>query len=169
MIVSSIAAIAANHAIGKDNDLIWDLPDDMRFFMTKTKGHFVIMGRKNYESIPEKYRPLKGRTNVIVTRSNSYEAQGAVVVNTLEEALANAKEAGEVEAYVIGGGQIYSLALEKNLVDRMYITHVHAEFEADAFYPEFDAKKWDAEILLEHPKDEKHDYAFTIIEYNRKR
>ena len=74
-----------------------------------------------------------------------------------------------LEAYVIGGGQIYSLALEKNLVDRMYITHVHAEFEADAFYPEFDAKKWDAEILLEHPKDEKHDYAFTIIEYNRKR
>lgn len=168
MIVSSIAAVAENGAIGKDNDLIWDLPDDMRFFMTTTKGHHVIMGRRNYESIPHQYRPLKGRVNVVVTRSDNYDAEGAIIVNSIEEGIALARKAGEEEVFVIGGGQIYDLALQKGLVDKQYITHVHASFEADTFYPAFDLKEWKSKVISEHQADERHPHSFTIVEYSRR-
>lgn len=169
MIVSAIAAVAENRVIGKDNDLIWDLPEDMKFFMSTTKGHHVITGRRNYESIPHKYRPLKGRVNMVITRSTDYEAPGAMVLNQIEEAIDLARKAGEEECFVIGGGQIYKLALEKGLLDRMYITHIHESFDGDTYYPEFDPNDWDTTILREHPVDEKHAQSFTITEYNRKR
>lgn len=169
MIVSAIAAIAENNAIGKDNDLIWNLPDDMRFFMDSTKGHHIVTGRKNFESIPHKYRPLKDRVNVVVTRKKDYEAPGATVVHDIRAALQVAEDAGEEECFVIGGGEIYALALREGLLDRMYLTHVHASFEADTFYPEFDASEWRKTVLSEHVIDERHPYAFTIVQYDRKR
>lgn len=168
MIVTAIAAIAENFAIGKDNDLLWDLPIDMRFFMDTTKGHHVITGRRNYESIPPKYRPLKNRTNIVVTRSLDYEAPGAVVMHTLEDALAHARNRGETEAFVIGGGEIYALAMKKKLLDKMYLTHVHGQFEGDTYYPQFDASEWSKRIIGEHEADEKHIVGFTITEYTRR-
>lgn len=167
MIVSAIAAVAENHAIGKANDLVWDLPEDMRFFMESTKGHHIITGRKNYESIPPKFRPLKGRVNIVVTRDSAYHAPGALVVTNIHAAIGMAREAGEDECFVIGGGEIYSLALNEKLVDRMYITHVHAAFDADTYYPEFEPKAWRTTELLHHPADERHPFAFTIVKYDR--
>jgi len=97
MIVSAIAAISENYAIGKDNDLIWSLPKDMRFFRDTTLGHHVIMGRMNFDSIPHKWRPLKGRPNIVVTRQLNYEAEGATVVNTIKDGIEISRKAGEDE------------------------------------------------------------------------
>ena len=117
MIVSLIVAIPKNLAIGKNNKLIWNLPEDMKFFMETTTGHPVIMGRKNFESIPEKYRPLKNRTNVIITRNKDYDAKGCIVVNTIEDSLKFLSEHKDDEIFVIGGGEVYRRFLEKNLIN----------------------------------------------------
>jgi len=167
MKISLIAAVAENNAIGKDNDLIWNLPDDMQFFKEKTLGTSVIMGRKNYESIPKKYRPLPKRDNIVMTRSKTYKAPGCKVVNTLEEAIEVADKSSDI--FVIGGAEIYKLALEKNFIDTMYLTEIHAKFEADAFLPEFDKSKWDMKISGEHKIDDNHDDAFTFKMYTRKK
>ena len=134
MKVSLIVAVAKNGVIGKDNDLIWSLPKDMRFFKETTLGHCVIMGRKNFESIPERFRPLPNRINVIITRQSDYQAEGCVVVNSLENALEIAQHNGDEEPFIIGGGQIYKLALDRNLVDKIYLTKVHYSFEGDTFF-----------------------------------
>ncbi|MCZ4410267.1 dihydrofolate reductase [Cryomorphaceae bacterium 1068] len=168
MIVYSIAAIAENRAIGKDNDLIWNLPDDMKFFKDSTLNQVVITGRKNFESIPHKYRPLPNRINIVLTRSEDYDASGALVYNSIEDALNFCKSEGHKSVFVIGGGQIYKLALEKNLVDVMYLTRVHESFEADSFYPEFDEAIWKKEIMEEHPKDDRHNYSYTIEKWTKK-
>jgi dihydrofolate reductase len=107
MIISMIAAVATNRVIGKDNDLVWRLPDDMKYFMETTQNHFVIMGRKNYESIPHKYRPLPNRVNIIITRQKDYKASDCIITNTIEEALDYARDQAQEEVFVIGGGQIY--------------------------------------------------------------
>ena len=167
MRTSTIAAVATNGVIGKDNDLVWSLPNDMKFFMETTKGHVVITGRKNYESIPEKYRPLKGRTNVVVTRNRDYQAEGAVVVHDLNDALAFARDSGETECFIIGGGQIYRQALDAGLVDTQYVTHVHAEPDGDAHYPTEAWLGWTRHELDRHSGDERHDHAFTITRYDR--
>lgn len=169
MTVSIIAAVAENGAIGKNNDLIWHLPKDMEFFKSTTQGHHVIMGRRNFESIPHRFRPLQGRPNIVVTNQKEYDAQGAEVVNSLEEALAIAKERGESEAFVIGGGQIYELALQKDLIDKMYLTHIHESFDADTFFPQFDDSKWQKECIHEHKQDEKNPHDFEIFTYIRSR
>ena len=117
MKVSLIAALGSNREIGKDNDLIWHLPKDMKFFTETTTNHFVIMGRKNYDSIPEKYRPLKNRTNVIVTRQKGFHAENCVVVNSVEEGIALAKFEGETECFIIGGAQIYDYSLKHDLAE----------------------------------------------------
>jgi len=167
MRISTIAAVASNGVIGKDNDLVWSLPADMKFFMSTTKGHVVVTGRKNYESIPEAYRPLHGRTNVVITRNLDYVAEGAVVVHSLEEALSVARDAGETECFVIGGGQIYGQALKEGLVDTQYITHVKASPEGDAFYPSGAWDGWPSNELHEQSADERHDHSFRIVQYNR--
>lgn len=168
MTVYSIAAIAENRAIGKDNDLIWSLPDDMKFFKETTLNKVVIMGRKNFESIPHKYRPLPKRINIVLTRKDDYQAEGALIYNSIEKALEFCKSEGHQHVFVIGGGQIYKLALEKDLVDIMYLTRVHESFDADSFYPEFDEAEWEKEVLSDHPKDERHDYSFTIEKWSKK-
>ena len=106
MIISLIAAVAENKIIGKDNKLVWDLPRDMKYFMDTTSHHCIITGRKNYESIPPKFRPLKNRTNIIITRRSDYKAEGAVIVHSVEDAIKEAEQRQESEAFVIGGGEI---------------------------------------------------------------
>jgi dihydrofolate reductase len=134
MIISIIVAISKNQVIGKNNQLIWHLPKDMKFFMDTTMDTVVIMGRKNYESIPKKYRPLKNRKNVIITRNKSYKAEGCVVVNSIDESLKVLNNIENKEVFVIGGGEIYKKFLEKGLIDRMYITHIDEYFDGDTFF-----------------------------------
>ncbi|MEC8610241.1 MAG: dihydrofolate reductase [Bacteroidota bacterium] len=162
MIISLIVAVSENNVIGKDNDLVWNLPDDMKFFKKTTNGHFVIMGRKNYESIPEKFRPLPNRTNVIITRQTNFQAKDCLVVNDINQALDLAKNAQEQEAFIIGGGQIYQLALQNDLVDRIYLTRIHDEFEGDTFFPEL-SEQWKEVHRQWHPADEKHNSSFSFI------
>ena len=168
MRVSLIAAVADNGVIGKANDLVWSLPDDMSFFKASTSGRHVIMGRRNYESIPHKFRPLPGRSNIVMSRNSEYDSGGAALVTSLEDALKIAREAGESEAFIIGGGQIYTMALDAGVVDTMYITHVHGEPDGDAFFPEFDSTQWTLTVLDDHPADDCHEFSFTICKYDRK-
>lgn len=163
MIVSAIAAVADNGVIGRDGDLPWHLPDDMRHFMRTTRGHHVITGRRNYDSIPEKYRPLKDRVNIVVTRNAAYVAPGAVVVGSLTEALDHAQRAGEPEAFVIGGGEIYREALENGLVDRLHLTLVHAEVDGDTRFPVIDPAHWRELSRTFHPPDDRHAHGFSIV------
>lgn len=167
MIVSAIAAVAENGVIGRDGDLPWHLPDDLKFFQRTTRGHHVITGRKNYESIPPKYRPLKDRPNVVVTRERGYQAPGAVVLHSLEEALQFAREQGEQEVFIIGGGQIYREALAKGLVDRLYITRIHATVEGDTRFPAIEPGGWRETAREEHAADEHHQHGFSFIVLER--
>ena len=158
-----IVAVARNGVIGRENDLVWRLKEDMAFFKQTTKGKAVITGRLNYESIPERFRPLPGRQNLVVTRNPDYKAPGAQVVGSIEAALAAAK--GE-EVFLIGGGQIYRQALSAGLVDMAYVTHVDAEPEGDTHFPlgAFE-RGWSAEELLRHAPDEENEHGFKIVRY----
>ena len=165
MKVSLIVAVSQNGMIGKDNDLIWHLPKDMKFFKDTTLGHHVIMGRKNFESIPHKFRPLPNRTNIVITRQSDYKAEDSIVVNSVEESLKVAKSNGENEAFIIGGGQIYKLALEEDLVDRIYLTRIHHSFGGDTFFPEL-SSDWEEIKREDCFKDDNHkyDYSFRVLE-----
>jgi dihydrofolate reductase len=167
MITSLIVAIAENNVIGKDNDLIWHLPNDMKFFKEKTVNHHIITGRKNYISIPEKYRPLANRTNIVLTRQTDFEEEGCVITHSLEEAIAYAKDNREYETFIIGGGQIYKEALEKELIDKMYITHVHHQFEGDTFFPEIDNEIWTKVSEVNNSIDDKHQYTYSFAVYEK--
>ena len=166
--ISLIVAIAKNHVIGKDNDLIWFLPKDLKYFKDTTAGHHVIMGRKNYYSIPDKFRPLPGRTNIVVTRQKDIiHDEGVIVVSSVEEGIKVALEAGDKEPFIIGGGQIYNYSLANNLIDRMYITHVDHEFEGDTFFPHFDEKKWKKTSSKLIEKDHRHEWDFSYDVYEK--
>ena len=142
-----------DRGIGKNNDLMWHLPNDMRFFKETTAGHVVVMGRKNYESIPEKYRPLPNRENVVLTRNTSYVADDCNIFYSLEDCMKYYESEEERTIFIIGGGQIYREALEMDVVDEMFISHINHSYGADTFFPEFDLKKWKVESILEQPKD----------------
>ena len=165
MVVSLIVAVSENNVIGKDNDLIWNFPNDIKYFKNTTKGHFVIMGRKNFESIPHKYRPLPNRTNVVVTRQNKYQAEGCIVVHSIEDAIKKAKKAADTEPFIIGGGEIYQLALKSQLIDRIYLTRIHHHYDGDTFFPTL-GKEWRLVNSNKHSADDKHicDYDFDIYE-----
>jgi dihydrofolate reductase len=160
-----IVAAAENGAIGKDNRLLWRLPTDMKFFREKTTSHCVLTGRKNYESIPPQFRPLPDRTNIVVTREENYVAAGAIVVSTIEKGIEYAKQAGETDLYIIGGGEIY--AQTQALINRIYLTRVHASFEADTFYPSPNPTIWQEVWREEHLQNEKHAHAFTFLCYEK--
>lgn len=166
MKISMIAAVAENNVIGKDNDLAWNLPDDMKYFMNTTQHHFVIMGRKNYESLPPKFRPLPNRTNIIITRKAAYHAPGSVVVHSLEESLEYCNLHQQQEIFVIGGGQIYDAALDK--ADSLYITEVAASVEGDTYFPKFNRDEWRELSRVHHPADDRHEFAFDFVIYERK-
>jgi dihydrofolate reductase len=168
MIVSMIAAIAKNNVIGKDNQLIWNLPKDMKFFMDSTMNRHIIMGRKNYESIPIKYRPLKNRVNIIVTRNSAFKADNCIVVSSILDGLKFAKEKGESECFIIGGGQIYQHALDQEIVDKLYLTHINSDFDGDTFFPNINYKKWSSKLLFSNAADERNPHDFKVIEYSKK-
>lgn len=165
--VKLIVAKASNDVIGKDNDLIWRLPADMHFFTKSTKGHIVIMGRRNWDSIPAKYRPLSDRVNVVVSRNPDFHHPDCISFQSLEAALDHFKNEKERDIFIIGGGQIYRESLEKNLIDEMLITHIDQDFEGDTWFPEIESSKWLKREVLSHPKDEKNPYSFTVFQYNR--
>lgn len=135
-IISIISAISDNRAIGKDNKLLWDIPEDMQRFRETTKGHPVIMGRKTFESIG---RVLPQRLNIIISRDKSYSVSGALVVSSLNDAIKEAEMVDTDEIFIIGGGQIYAQAMP--IADKLYLTIVHAEFVADSFFPDYNAFK----------------------------
>jgi len=165
MKVSLIVAMDKNRGIGKNNDLMWHLPNDMRFFKETTVNHIVVMGRKNYDSIPEKYRPLPNRRNVILTRNSNFKAKDCDVFNSLDAALGAYEYDSEKTIFIIGGGQIYALALAQEVVDEMYITYVDGDYDADTFFPEFDESKWRKELVLKQEKDDRHKNSFEVFRY----
>ena len=168
MKVSLIVAVDAEGGIGRDNDLMWHLPEDMKFFKEKTSGQIVVMGRKNYESIPERFRPLPKRENAVLTRNEGFEAVGCKVFHSLNECLIAYENEEERTVFIIGGGEIYRLALEEDVVDEMFITHIDKAYGADTFFPQFDASKWEVSNLFEQPVDERHDASFTVRQYLKK-
>jgi len=156
-----IAAAAENNALGKDNQLVWHLPDDFKRFKKLTSGHHIIMGRKTFDSFP---KLLPNRTHVVITRQDNFRKEGVLVVNSLERAIE--LSADDPQPFVIGGGEIYKLAMK--LADKIELTRVHGTFEADAFFPEIDENQWKLVSKEFHEKDEKHNYAFTYLTYERK-
>ena len=165
MVISIIVAVSENNVIGRNNNLPWHLPADMKYFKDKTMGHFVVMGRKNFDSIPDKYRPLSGRTNVVVTRQNNFNAAGVQVVHTINEAIQLAKEKNETECFIIGGGEIFSQSIE--LCDRIYLTRIHHRIEGDVFFPELNQKEWKETSRKEVKADEKNNYDFSFLVFER--
>ena len=165
MEIAMIAAVAANGVIGKDNDLVWSLPDDMKYFMNSTKAHYIILGRKNFESLPPKFRPLPNRTNIVITRQQGLTLDNTIVVNSLDDAIAICKKSNQDKIFVIGGGQIYKQALP--ITDTLYITEIYHEFEGDTFFPDYDKKEWKEISREHHDIDEKHKYEFDFVVYKR--
>lgn len=162
MIRSFIVAMAENRVIGKDNQLIWHMPNDLKFFKQKTTGHYVIMGRKSYESMG---KPLPNRLNIIVTRNRDYAVEGAMVVHSLDDALDFAEQQKQKEVFILGGGEIYRQAFEKKQVDKIYLTEIKDTFEGDTFFPEFDQEEWKEIEREEYQADHlnPHDYAFVTL------
>ncbi len=158
--VSIIAAVAENGVIGRDNDLIWHLPADLKRFRELTMGHHMVMGRKTYESIG---RALPGRTTVVVSRNPQLKVDGLLALS-LQDAIA--KCADDNEIFITGGAEIYRQALP--LSDRIYLTRVHHTFEGDTFFPEPDWTQWISGSPDAHKADEKNPYDYTFITYNRK-
>jgi dihydrofolate reductase len=156
-----IAAVAENNGLGKDNRMIWHLPDDFKRFKRLTTGHHIIMGRKTFESFP---KPLPNRTHIVVTRQKDYHPEGCIVVHSIEEALKIAREE-ENDVFIIGGGEIYNLAMP--FADKLEITRVYASFEADAFFPEI-GEDWELAGQESHPIDDNHAWAFSYETYVRK-
>lgn len=154
-----IAAAAENNALGKDNQLLWHLPEDFKRFKTLTSGHYIIMGRKTFESFP---KPLPNRTHIIITRQPNYQApEGCIVVTSLEKAMELCPK--NEEAFVIGGGEIYQQALD--VVDKIDVTRVHTTLDADTFFPTIDPTLWEMVFEEFHPKDDKHAFDFTFLTY----
>ncbi len=168
MKVSLIVAMDVDRGIGKNNDLMWHLPNDMKFFKETTQNHIVVMGRKNYDSIPEKYRPLPNRENVILTRNTDFKAPNCEVFHSLENCLEHYKDETNRTVFIIGGGEIYRLALEANVIEEMYITHINKSYGADTFFPEFNLKDWNVETVMTQEQNEKHEASFTAIKYTKR-
>lgn len=158
MILSLIAAIGKNNELGKNNQLLWKLPADMKHFRTTTSGHPVIMGRKTFESLG---RPLPNRRNIVITRDKNYQSDSVDVVYSLEEALSLLDNTSG-EAFIIGGGQIYTESIVK--ADKLYITHVDATLDADTFFPTIDSS-WKKVSEEKHEKDTENEYSFILTEY----
>jgi dihydrofolate reductase len=163
MKISHVVAASENNAIGLKGKLLWHLPLDMQFFNRTTMGHHVLMGRKSWDSLPAKFRPLPGRNNIVVSRKEKFNPEGCIVVRSIEEGIEYAEKKGEPELMIIGGGEIYKQSLDKT--DRIYFTRVHHKFkDADAFYPVL-GKEWKELSKVQHPADEKHQYSFDFLVY----
>jgi len=163
MIISLIVAASENNAIGKNNQLLWHLPNDLRFFKNTTWGMPVIMGRKTFESVN---KPLPGRINIVITRQADWKATGVTVARDLQDALKKAADTNCKEAFVIGGGEIYKWAL--SITDIIYITRVHVQLEGDTFFPVINETNWELETTQDFPADEKHIYAYSFQKWKKR-
>ncbi|MDD5148987.1 MAG: dihydrofolate reductase [Flavobacterium sp.] len=157
-----IAAVAENNALGKNNDLLWHLPNDFKRFKTLTSGHHIIMGRKTFESFP---KPLPNRTHVIITRQKDFEYEGCIVVPNLEKAIAACPK--NEDLFIIGGGEIYKQSID--LADQLDITRVHHSFDADVYFPEIDPTIWELTSESFQPKDERHLFDYTYQTFVRRK
>lgn len=167
MKIALIAAFAQNLVVGIDNTLPWHLPEDLKYFKRTTSGKAIIMGRKTYDSIG---RPLPNRTNIVVTRNTEFSADGIVVVNSLEAAIKHAESVNHIngveEVMIIGGAAIYETALP--MADRLYITHVHANVDGDAFFPKVNFENWNEVAREDFNKDESNPYDYSFTVYDKK-
>ena len=162
--ITIIAAIADNNALGKDNDLIWHLPADLKRFKKVTSGHHILMGRNTFESIG---KPLPNRTTVIITRNENYKADGCIMVDSIEKAIKVAEP--DEHIFIIGGAQIYKQAMESNLVDQLDITQVHHSFDADVYFPEIDAQIWKEISREDFSADKKNKYNYSFLRYKKRK
>ncbi len=158
--ITIIAAVAENNALGKDNKLIWHLPADLKRFKNVTANHHVIMGRKTFESLG---KPLPNRTNIIVTRNTNFSAKNCIVVNSLQQALEAVKN--DESPFILGGAEIYKQAIK--IADKLDITFVHHKFEADVFFPEIDKSIWKEVSRNEFKADEKNKYNYSFVTFER--
>jgi dihydrofolate reductase len=165
MTISIIAAVSENNVIGRNNALPWHLPADLNYFKEKTMGHCVIMGRKNFDSIPDKYRPFGGRTNIVVTNQKEFHAEGVMVVHSIPEAIEIAKAKKENECFIIGGGEIFRQCI--HLCDKIYLTRIHQKIDGDVFFPELKKEEWKEISSIHRPADEKNKYNFTFLIYEK--
>lgn len=162
MTISLVVAASENNVIGKDNRLLWHLPNDMKFFKNTTWGMPVIMGRKTYESLG---KPLPGRTNIVMTRHREWNAEGTKVAANMDEAMKAAADTDAKEVFVIGGGEIFKQVLPD--ADKVYLTRVHTKLEGDAFFPELTASDWKLLSQLDFTSDAKHAYAYSFQVWQR--
>ncbi|WP_445725567.1 dihydrofolate reductase [Flavobacterium sp.] len=160
--ITIIAAISTNNALGKDNQLIWHLPADLKRFKKVTLGHHIIMGRKTFESLG---KPLPNRTTIIITRNKNYTQDGCIVVNSLNEAIEAAK--ADNNPYILGGAEIYKQAM--SIADKLDLTLVHQTFDADAFFPEIDFNFWEESSRENFESDDLNRYAFSFVTYIKKK
>ena len=168
MKISLISAVAENGVIGRENrngepDLPWHLPDDFAFFKRKTSHHPIIMGRKSLDGLK---KPLPNRTNIVLTRNMDFSMDGVTVVHTLDDAIAAAKAVNQEEIFVIGGAEIYAMALP--MATTLYLTEIHQAYQGDAYFPTFDKNEWQEVSRRPHPADERHAVAFDFVDYERK-
>jgi dihydrofolate reductase len=157
MIISIIAAIGKNRELGKENKLLWHIPEDLKRFKKLTSGHSVIMGRRTFESID---KPLPDRTNIIITRDTNFYMEGLIVVHSLEEAISEATKYEKTEAFIIGGASIYKQALV--IADKLYLTIVYSSFNADVFFPEY-KHIFKKVVSQEESCNEKYSYSFVLL------
>ncbi|MEK9612991.1 MAG: dihydrofolate reductase [Flavobacteriaceae bacterium] len=158
--ITLIAAAAENDALGKDNQLIWHISDDLKRFKRLTQGHAIIMGRKTFESMP---KALPNRKNIILTRNKNYSAKDAWVVHTVEDALKLTQ--GDPQPFIIGGGEIYSLFMP--IADQIELTRVHAPFDADAFFPKIDPSQWELVASEKHSTTTDQPYSYSYLTYKK--
>jgi dihydrofolate reductase len=163
MKISLVVAVSENQVIGKDNQLLWRLPNDMKFFKNTTWAMPVIMGRKTFASLG---KALKGRTNIVITRNPSWSAEGVQCAPSLEQALVLAQDTDALEVFVIGGGEIYREAMP--LAHRIYLTRVHAAFEGDTYFPVLESSDWKKVSELDFTADEQHAYAYSFQVWERR-
>lgn len=163
MLLSQVVAAAENNAIGKSNQLLWTLPNDMKFFKNTTWGMPVIMGRKTYESLG---KPLTGRINIVITRQHDWQPEGIRVVHDIKEAMSAAAESDAREAFIIGGGEIYKQTLP--ITNRVYLTRVHTSIEGDTYFPEMNKADWELLSQLDFTADAKHAYDYSFQVWQRK-
>jgi dihydrofolate reductase len=163
MKISIIAAKAKNNVIGKSNDLVWKLPADFRRFKSLTTGHYILMGRKTFESLG---RPLPNRTHLVITRNKNYEVpEGHHVFESVEQAFIFCNKLGIEKLFIIGGGEIYAQTL--SLADELILTEVEVEPEGDTFFPEIDSAEWEETYRQYHPADEHHQHGFSFVNYQK--
>ena len=161
--ISLLVAASENNAIGKDGKLLWNLPNDLKYFKNLTWGMVVVMGRKTYEAID---KPLPGRANIVISRKPDWKREGVQLAKDLKESLLLAEATNCKEIFIIGGGEIYKEFLPQ--ADRIYMTRVHAKLEGDTYFPEFSSDKWNLVSSKKYEADEKHKYSYTFEIWDKK-